>query len=151
MKKKRTAGVSFFCLFRATPVAYGGSQARVYTTATAMPDPSHVCNLHHSSWRHQILHALSEARDRTCNLIVPSRIRFHCATTGTPCFFFKVGFLAFCGVGHGPLGTSFFFFFFAFSRAIPVSYGGSQARGLIGAVATDLCQSHSNVGSESCL
>ena len=27
-------------------------------------------------------------------------------------------------------------------------YGGSQAKGLIGAVATSLCQSHSNAGSE---
>ena len=28
----------------------------------------------------------------------------------------------------------FFFFFFVFSRATPSAYGGSQARGLIGAV-----------------
>ena len=38
--------------------------------------------------------------------------------------------------------------FFAFSRAAPAAYGGSQARGLIGAVATGLRQSHSNTGSE---
>ena len=31
-----------------------------------------------------------------------------------------------------------FFFLFAFSRAAPTSYGGSQARGLIGAVAASL-------------
>ena len=44
----------------------------------------------------------------------------------------------------------FFFFFclFAFSRAARVAYGDSQARGLIGAVATGLRQSHSNAGSE---
>ena len=41
--------------------------------------------------------------------------------------------------------------FFAFSRAAPVAHGGSQARDLIGAVATGLCQSHSNMGSEPCL
>ena len=41
----------------------------------------------------------------------------------------------------------FFFFFFAFSRATPVAYGGSKARGLIGAVAAGLRQSHSNTGS----
>ena len=29
----------------------------------------------------------------------------------------------------------FFFFIFAFSRAAPMAYGGSQARGLIGAAA----------------
>ena len=32
----------------------------------------------------------------------------------------------------------FFFFFFAFSWAAPAAYGGSQARGPIGAVATGL-------------
>ena len=28
--------------------------------ATAMPDPSHVCHLHHSSQQHRILNPLSE-------------------------------------------------------------------------------------------
>ena len=49
----------------------------------------------------------------------------------------------------------FFFFFlfclFAFSRAAPSAHGGSQAGGLIGAVAASLCQSHSNEGSEPSL
>ena len=40
-------------------------QPPAYTTATAMPDPSHICNLHHSSWQRQILNPLGEARDRT--------------------------------------------------------------------------------------
>ena len=40
------------------------------------------------------------------------------------------------------------FLFFVFSRAAPVTYGSSQARGLIGAVATGLRQSPSNAGSE---
>ena len=39
----------------------------------------------------------------------------------------------------------------AISWASPTAYGGSQARGPIGAVATGLRQSHSNVGSEPCL
>ena len=46
---------------------------------------------------------------------------------------------------------NFFFFFFglfAISWAAPTAYGGSQARGPIGAVATGLHQSHSNTGSE---
>ena len=34
-----------------------------YTTATAMQDPSCVCDLHHSSWQPWILTPLSEARD----------------------------------------------------------------------------------------
>ena len=38
-------------------------QPPAYTTTTATPDPSHVCNLHHSSWQHQNLNPLSEARD----------------------------------------------------------------------------------------
>ena len=42
----------------------------------------------------------------------------------------------------------FFFFFFAISWATPAAYGGSQGRGLIGAVAASLRQSHSNAGSE---
>ena len=29
-----------------------------YTTVTAIQDPSHICNLHHSSWQHRILNPL---------------------------------------------------------------------------------------------
>ena len=47
----------FFCLFKATLAAHGGSQARSgigavaagHATATAMQDPSSVSDLHHSS------------------------------------------------------------------------------------------------------
>ena len=42
----------------------------------------------------------------------------------------------------------FFFFLFSLSLAAPPAYGGSQARGQIGAVATGLRQSHSNAASE---
>jgi len=46
-------------------------------------------------------------------------------------------------------GFSFVFVFVClFSSTTPAAYGVSQARGLIGAVAAGLCQSHSNVGSE---
>ena len=51
-----------------------------YTRATAKPDPG----LHHSSWQHRILNPLSDARDRTRNLMVPCQIHFHCAKMGTP-------------------------------------------------------------------
>ena len=44
-----------------------------------------------------------------------------------------------------------FFCLFAFSRAAPAAYGSSQARRLIGAVATGLHQSHSHMGSKPCL
>ena len=53
-------------------------QLPAYAIATAMPDPSHVCDLHHSSWQCWILNPPSEARDQThilmdtrwvCNLL----------------------------------------------------------------------------------
>ena len=43
---------------------------------------------------------------------------------------------------------SFFFFFFCFLGLHPEAYGGSQARGQVGAVAAGLCQSHSSLGSK---
>ena len=50
------------------------------------------------------------------------------------------------------VGSCILFFFFLvfllFLWAAPTAYGGSQARGPIGVVATGLCQSHSNAGSE---
>ena len=59
-------------------MVYGSVRARgqiraaaavaAYTTATAMPDLSHACDLHHSLWQCQILNPLSEARDETCML-----------------------------------------------------------------------------------
>ena len=81
-----------FCLLSATPTAYRISQARGRIGAVgASLHHSHsnarlsqICNLHHSSQQCQILKPLSEARDLTCNFIVPSWIRFHCAMTGTP-------------------------------------------------------------------
>ena len=73
-------------------MACGGSRLGVslelqllaYATATVTSDPSRGCDLHHSSRQRQILNPLIEARDHTCNLMVPSRIRVHCATMGTP-------------------------------------------------------------------
>ena len=57
-----------------------------YTTAiaTATPDPSRFCHLHHSLRQRRILNPLSEARDWPWNLMVPSWIRFCCSRTGTP-------------------------------------------------------------------
>ena len=51
--------------------------------------------------------------------------------------------------GFNKMSLIFFFFcLFTFFRAAPAAYGDSQARGLIGAVAAGLRQSHSNAGSE---
>ena len=44
-------------------------QLLAYSTDTAMPDPSHISDLHHSSWKPWILNPLSEARDQTHVLI----------------------------------------------------------------------------------
>ena len=83
----------FFLLFvKAALTAYGGSQARGRIGATASglrnrhsnARSNRACDLHQSAWQHRILNPLSEARDRTQNLTVPSRIRFCCARTGTP-------------------------------------------------------------------
>ena len=37
-------------------------QLLAYTTATAAPDLSQICNLHYSSWQGRILNPLSEPR-----------------------------------------------------------------------------------------
>ena len=59
-------------------------QLPAYIAATAAPDLSCVCNLHHSSQQHQILNPLSEVRDRTCHLMDTSQICFCWAMTGSP-------------------------------------------------------------------
>ena len=76
-------------------------QLPAYATATAMPDPCHVCDLHQSSWQYQILNLLREARDWTGNLMVPSLICFCCTTIGTPScdLFLKV--TLFSSLQHG--------------------------------------------------
>ena len=62
-------------------------QLLAYATATATPDLSHIFDLHHSWWQHQILNPQSKASNRTCNLMVPSGVHFRCATMGTPVLF----------------------------------------------------------------
>ena len=71
-------------------------QLSACTTAIVTPDPSCVCNLHHSSWQCQVLDPLREARDRTCILTDTSQVHFCCATMGIPLFFFF-----FNGFTHG--------------------------------------------------
>ena len=48
-------------------------QSLASATATAMPDSSCVCELHHSPWHCWILNPLSEARDRTFILMDASQ------------------------------------------------------------------------------
>ena len=72
----------FFCHLRATPGAYGSSQARCRIGAVAASHShSHTrfelhCDLHHSSQQRQILNALREARDQTRILMDNSGVRF---------------------------------------------------------------------------
>ena len=59
--------------FTAAPEAYGSSQSRGQMGATAATlyhnhsimvwDPSHICNLYHSSWQSCIPDPMSEVRD----------------------------------------------------------------------------------------
>ena len=79
----------FFCLFRTAPVAprLGVElelQPLACATATAMPDLSHICDLHHSSRQCWSLNPLREAMDWTRILMDTSRICFHWVTTGSP-------------------------------------------------------------------
>ena len=69
-------------LFRATPwpmeVPRLGVELKlqllIYPTATAIQDPSHICDLHYSSRQCPILNPLSETRDRTYILMDTSQI-----------------------------------------------------------------------------
>ena len=49
-------------------------QLLAYATATAMLDLSRTFDLHHSSWKHQILNPLSEAGDGTHILMDASQV-----------------------------------------------------------------------------
>ena len=69
-------------------------QLPAYTTATATPDLSRVCNLHHSSWQCQILNPLSKARDRTFILMDSCWVCYHWAMLGiSSCHFLSFHFL----------------------------------------------------------
>ena len=59
-------------------------QLSAYTTATATRDPTHVCDLHHSSGQCQIPDPTGKARDQTHILMDTSWIRFRCSVTGMP-------------------------------------------------------------------
>ena len=85
----------FFCLFafsRAAPAAYEGSQARGSVGAIATgqrqshssADPSHICNLHHSSRQRRILNPLSKGRIEPATSWFLVGFVYRCTTTGTP-------------------------------------------------------------------
>ena len=80
----------FFGLFRAAPAHVEvprlgvESELLLPTYTTARSDPSHVCDLHHSSQQHWIFNPLSRARDRTQVLMDTSWVCYCWATMGTP-------------------------------------------------------------------
>ena len=51
------------------------SQLLANATVTAIPDPSHVCDLHHKSQQFWVLNKLKEARNQTCILMDTSWVR----------------------------------------------------------------------------
>ena len=59
-------------------------QLPAYTTATEMWDPSHVCDLHHSSRQYQILNPLSKAGAQTRVLMGTGWVYYCWAMTRTP-------------------------------------------------------------------
>ena len=66
-----------------------GLQLQACTTATAILNLSHVCNLHHSARQRWILNPLSGARDWTGILMDTSQVRYSWATTpGNSLFYF---------------------------------------------------------------
>ena len=113
-----------------THVAYGGSQARG-------PIRAEAASLHHNSWQGRILNSLSKTRDRTPSSWMLVGFANQWATTGTP----KAGGFIFYSK------QTLYLYFFLF-RATPWAYGGSQARGLIGATAAGLHHNQSNVRSK---
>ena len=52
-------------------------QLPAYTVATAMPDPSNICDLHHSSQQCWILNPLREAKDRAHILMDTNQVHYH--------------------------------------------------------------------------
>ena len=49
-------------------------QLQAFATATATQDLNYICNLHHSSRKHQMLNPLIEATDQTHILKDPGRV-----------------------------------------------------------------------------
>ena len=73
----------------AIPVVYGGYQARGLIRAIAACHSNNTRSEPRLQPMPQLMatpypNPLSKARDQTHNLMVPSRILFHCAVTGTP-------------------------------------------------------------------
>ena len=145
-------------------MTYGSSQARGQIRAASCQPISQPqqCRIQAMSAIYILAHSnigipmwfQCEARDQTCIFMDTSHICLCCTTMGPP---LSVLFEMFCCIHALYLHVLFFFSFCFFvffclsaiSWAAPPAYGGSQAMDRIGAVATGLRQSHSNVGSKA--
>ena len=74
----------FFGLFSFAPAVHGDSQARGPTGVAGLGHSHSSSGSKPCSQQPWILNSLSEARDRTYNLMDTSRIGFCCAMMGTP-------------------------------------------------------------------
>ena len=115
-------------------------QLLAYATATATSDPSRICDLHYCSQQCWILNPLSEARDRTCNLMIPTQICFSCAMIVTPRTLYFFQFIYMC----------IYTYIYCFLGLHP-QHMESSFMGWIGAVAAGLHHSHSHARSKPCL
>ena len=127
----------------------------------------HSCNLSHSSGNAQILNALYQARIKPTPPQRQGQVLklLHHSGNSWSIFFFLISFknpfsrktviptyptliADHWRKNSRKIWILFLFLFFGLFRAAPVAYGGSQARGLIKAVAASPHQSHSNARSE---
>ena len=60
------------------------SELQLLASTTTRQDPSHICDLHHSSQQCWLLNPLNEAKYQTCILMDTSSIHFCWSTKGTP-------------------------------------------------------------------
>ena len=137
-------------------------QLPAYATATTTPCLSRVCDVHHSSRQCWILNPWSKARDRTCNLMLPSGICFCCMTMGTPVifillipfsemffspkiiFFISKIFIWFLFILSIFLLKTSFFLFVDFPMVLEVPMLGVESE-------LQLCHNHINTSSQQCL
>ena len=140
----------FFCFLGPYLAAYGGSQARGLIDRryscwpTPQPQQHQICAV---SLTYTRLHSNAGSLTHWVRSgIKPTTSWFLVGFLSTVpwwdhLFLFVFCFFCFCF-------CFCFFCLFAFSRAAPAAYRGSQARDWIGAAAAGLRQSHSNKGSE---
>ena len=79
-----------FLLLRATPDASSQARGQIQAIAAGLCHSNAGSKLHHSSWQHQILSPLSEARNQTHILVDTSWICFQCATIQLPFYLPKL-------------------------------------------------------------